>query len=329
MPEKYPATEDTISNVVTRTQVEEKGKDDEYLNSDLSGRVLFADEIMEISERLSNIQDIFEKNLRTIISTIYSSSSTTRIIWESPDCYVVVDHDKIIQKGLEAQTEFGISDELLEIHSITASNKLSNHPDINIDQGQPWVISKPAKWSQSEWSTDTYLTTLIKAGLSPTQAIDYWMVERRKKYLPYWAELRGTSGQAIRENIKKAKNKIESYDPPESYSAEEYFQRTYRGKTIDETTTEVTVDGGYLPPRLDVYSHAKSGKYAWGYKGAGPTQLAFAILRDALDEDEITHDKVISFRDHLNSKINNNSEWEYSELEVHEWNQKFESDKKD
>lgn len=329
MPEKYPATEGTITKVVTRTQVEEKGKEDEYLNSDLSNRVLFADKIKEISKILSKIQDIFENNLRTIISTIYSSQSTTRIIWESPDCYVVVDHNKLIQKGLEAHTEFGISDDLLEIHSITASNTLSNYPEINIDQGQPWVISKPAKWSQSEWSTDTYLTNLIRAGLSPTQAIDYWMVERREKYLPYWAELRGTSGQAIRENIKKARNKIESYDNPEPYSAEEVFQRTYRGKKIDETTAEVTVDGGYLLPRRDIYSHAKSGKYAWGYKGAGPTQLAFAILRDALDEDEIMHDKVISFRDHLNNKINNDSEWVYRESQVHDWNQKFESDKKD
>ena len=322
---EHPASEETISKVVTESQVNKKGKKEELVNSNLSGTVLFADQIKEVSEDLSQIQRIFEENLRTVLSTIYTGYADVRVVWESPDCYVIVDQDGIISEGLEAETQIPITDEILKIHSITASKTLSTYPDIDIDAGQAWVISKPTNWSRCEWTIDTYFTTLITIGLSPTQALDYWMVKQREKHLPYWADLRGTSAQAIRENVKKAENKINSYDSSETYSTGEYFERIYKGKRIDESTTEVTVDGGYLPPRRDIYCHTKSGKYTWGYSGAGPTQLAFAILSDALDETEIPHNKVTNFRDHLNNKIADSDEWEFSEQQVLEWNKNFKS----
>jgi hypothetical protein len=325
MASNHPATEEIISKVVTESQVKNKGEKEEFLESNLSGRVLFADEIKEISNNLTEMQDIFVNNLRTVLSTIYTGSADLNIIWESPDCYVIGDKESILMSGLESHTDFEITDVILDVHSITANKKLNTHPDRNVSQGQPWVISKPANWSKSEWTIDTYLTTLVKAGLSPTQALDYWMVEWREKHIPHWANIRGTSSQAIRENIKKAEEKIESYDSSESYSPEEYFERTYHGKIIDESTTEVTVDGGYLPPRRDLFCHSRSGRLTWGYSGAGPTQLAVAILSDVLDENKITHDMAISFRDHLNKQISENDEWKYSEQKVYEWYDEFDS----
>jgi hypothetical protein len=49
-------------------------------------------------------------------------------------------------------------------------------------------------------------------------------------------------------------------------------QRTLKG-------TEVTVDGMPLDPRVDLRAMSEVG-FEWGYNGAGPMQLALAILAD-------------------------------------------------
>jgi hypothetical protein len=46
----------------------------------------------------------------------------------------------------------------------------------------------------------------------------------------------------------------------------------------------VTVDGRRLPPRHDLKLLSKSG-FEWTYEGAGPAQLALALLADHLGDD--------------------------------------------
>jgi hypothetical protein len=46
----------------------------------------------------------------------------------------------------------------------------------------------------------------------------------------------------------------------------------------------VTVDGKRLPPRL-VKARSKAG-FEWTYEGAGPAQLALALLADHLGDDQ-------------------------------------------
>lgn len=50
------------------------------------------------------------------------------------------------------------------------------------------------------------LTWLIKEGLSPAEALDYWMVEIMNKTQTQWADERGRSRQAISKNINDAKS---------------------------------------------------------------------------------------------------------------------------
>src|SRR4051794_26357179 len=47
---------------------------------------------------------------------------------------------------------------------------------------------------------------------------------------------------------------------------------------------EVTVDGVPLPPRFDLKTFSKTG-FEWTYEGAGPHQLALALLADHLGGD--------------------------------------------
>jgi hypothetical protein len=46
----------------------------------------------------------------------------------------------------------------------------------------------------------------------------------------------------------------------------------------------VTVDGRPLPPRLDLRALSKAG-FEWTYEGAGPAQLALALLADHFGDD--------------------------------------------
>lgn len=46
----------------------------------------------------------------------------------------------------------------------------------------------------------------------------------------------------------------------------------------------VTVDGRPLPPRFDLRTLSRAG-FEWTYEGAGPAQLALALLADHLSDD--------------------------------------------
>lgn len=46
----------------------------------------------------------------------------------------------------------------------------------------------------------------------------------------------------------------------------------------------VTVDGRRLPPRHDLLNLSRAG-FEWTYEGAGPAQLALALLADHLGDD--------------------------------------------
>jgi hypothetical protein len=48
---------------------------------------------------------------------------------------------------------------------------------------------------------------------------------------------------------------------------------------------EVTVDGKPLPPRYDLKELSPTG-FEWTYEGAGPAQLALALLADHLGNDQ-------------------------------------------
>jgi hypothetical protein len=59
--------------------------------------------------------------------------------------------------------------------------------------------------------------------------------------------------------------------------------KTYEGWR-DLSGANVTVDGRPLAPRFDLKTLSKTG-FEWTYEGAGPAQLALALLADHLGDD--------------------------------------------
>jgi Family of unknown function (DUF6166) len=61
---------------------------------------------------------------------------------------------------------------------------------------------------------------------------------------------------------------------------------TYSGRRRPNGTTQVSVDGRPLDPRIDL-RNASATSFDWGYAGRGaPAQLALAILADYFGDDD-------------------------------------------
>jgi hypothetical protein len=75
----------------------------------------------------------------------------------------------------------------------------------------------------------------------------------------------------------------------------------------------VTVDGGPLPPRLDLRKLSPAG-FEWTYEGAGPLQLALAILADHFGDDEVALRHYERFMREVVAFLPN--EWEMTSADI-------------
>lgn len=303
--------------------VEYLGRDDE--DADEDGYYQPTDEdIARIERQLERIQSFVADNLRTLLGNIYSprAKGPIEVIDEDPECYYIGDHDDSFYHQLVSRVG-PIDDDTVEVHNRVTHKKL--HPNYDFDGEQKWIIKKPENWNHSQWTTDSFFTGLMESGVSPTQALDYWMVEVRGKRTGLWADIRDTSGEAIRQNVQKTKERLEetSEDSDLYMDRPNYFKRTYRG-WYDDDRTKVRADHGYLNPRLDIARVGRTG-LTWGYSGAGPTQLSYALLADATGNSDIPSDLQFDFRGMINRNFGDR-EWEITATEIRDWVEDHEED---
>ena len=81
----------------------------------------------------------------------------------------------------------------------------------------------------------------------------------------------------------------------------------------------VSYGGKELDPRLDLFYHARDG-FDWGYMGAGPLQLAFAMLVVVAGE-RVARDEKTEFAKDVIAKLDK-KEWRISAEEVEMWLQR-------
>jgi hypothetical protein len=75
----------------------------------------------------------------------------------------------------------------------------------------------------------------------------------------------------------------------------------------------VTVDGKKLLPRLDLRTFSKAG-FEWTYEGAGPAQLALALLADHLADDARALALYEPFMRRVVAELDNS--WELSSADI-------------
>jgi hypothetical protein len=88
--------------------------------------------------------------------------------------------------------------------------------------------------------------------------------------------------------------------------------KTYRGgRSLDGAV--VTVDGRRLDPRVDLKRLSPTG-FEWTYEGAGPAQLALALLADHLGDDADALRFYQAFMRAVVAELDNS--WELSAAEI-------------
>lgn len=117
---------------------------------------------------------------------------------------------------------------------------------------------------------------------------------------------------------------------PPAPSPAERTHRVYRGLIVGErrrravmivAVHSVTIPGlgvriidGLASPlrlRTDLRSHSPTG-FAWGYGGSGPSQLALALLADALGDDLRAEHLYMAFKDAFVHRLDGEREWQVS-----------------
>ena len=79
----------------------------------------------------------------------------------------------------------------------------------------------------------------------------------------------------------------------------------------------VTVDGEPLTPRRSHRVHFHAAGFEWGYSGAGPHQLALAVLLDALDDPRLARKWSAEFMWHFANETGDT--WSVSAGFVRRW----------
>jgi Family of unknown function (DUF6166) len=75
----------------------------------------------------------------------------------------------------------------------------------------------------------------------------------------------------------------------------------------------VSVDGTPLPPRYDLKRLSPTG-FEWTYEGAGPAQLALALLADHLGDDARALALYEAFMTHVVAELDNS--WELTSADI-------------
>src|SRR5947207_14526399 len=88
--------------------------------------------------------------------------------------------------------------------------------------------------------------------------------------------------------------------------------KTYRGgRSLDGAV--VTVDGQPLSPRYDLKRLSATG-FEWTYEGAGPAQLALALLADHLGDDAQALALYRPFMTRIVAELDNS--WELNSVDI-------------
>ena len=277
-------------------------------------------EMLELREQVIKIQAVLESNLRTIIGGARPGTEPTdvSVLAETPRYYVLYDKLEIIRESLSEENE--VSYTVITAHRQRAKQILDRLKCDLPPTGAPvWVIQKPSHWYDGQWSAIQTLSHFIQCGMSPTEALDYWMVEIMNASVFHWAHVRGKSNKSIYNQLRKAKKKIDLQAHPETPSGYDFTERTYRSQKIDDMEY-ITVDNGPLHPRRDIMNPSLSGKMTSGYNGAGPKQLAVALLADSEGDEQAEQ-----FASALHGQVQNlattneDGNWELSEEQLQRW----------
>lgn len=104
-------------------------------------------------------------------------------------------------------------------------------------------------------------------------------------------------------------------------TADGVLTKVYVGKLTMLGNTLVSVDDTATGTSVPLEHHRKwgsSGEFAWGYAGAGPSDLAYSILRDHLDC-EPPESLVMALKHEVLAQVDRYQDWRLPSGVVAQW----------
>lgn len=72
----------------------------------------------------------------------------------------------------------------------------------------PFIIDYPDNWALAREMIHQHWGYFLHQRLSPAELLDYWMVQKTEFTPKNWAKVRDVHPEAVRKNIRQAKNKL-------------------------------------------------------------------------------------------------------------------------
>lgn len=95
-------------------------------------------------------------------------------------------------------------------------------------------------------------------------------------------------------------------------------QRLYQGIRKEQKAT-VYVDGVTLSPESSIKIRFHAPEFEWGYAGSGPSQLALAILYDALGSEKLALDHYPDFKHEFIASADYHDGFAILESQIAQW----------
>jgi DNA-binding CsgD family transcriptional regulator len=171
------------------------------------------DDIDAVHDALDQVQEIFLKRLGDLHrEAVLGSQRITK--WgytqrEIPDKYLLIgSFERLWRRVFDSISLTEYSDQRI----VRESHKWQAETYDLKSEEDAIVIATPISWTKGRNAARTEIRGLLEQGLTPAEAVDLWFTEYEPSSVnqSLQADYRGVSQQTVNQNIRKAKEKLES-----------------------------------------------------------------------------------------------------------------------
>lgn len=167
------------------------------------------DELEDVDDRAN---DLALRRLDEWLDAAIWSDDETEIVANAEAAYVLAlpteEWDRI---GRYLDLDEDELDALRELHLRRATSLAEEIEEVD-EELVPTVVELPKWWSLATTAITWEIAKLVDSGLSPSQALDYWIIERRGWAPSDWADHRGVGDEAVRKSRRLAIDTLETAD---------------------------------------------------------------------------------------------------------------------
>lgn len=152
---------------------------------------------------LETVEAAAAANLESYLDEV--TNGRLRIVADRPTAFVFADPARqVIAELLRESGEYtALNEQIVRAIMVHVAADLTTR---EWDDTDPVVVWKPEDWQRGEGGVERILTWLLKVGLTPAQALDFWATVLRGVPQSTWADTRGVDTATVTENVTRARD---------------------------------------------------------------------------------------------------------------------------